>query len=169
MENEQRTLSLVVDIASLLGDIAVGNQHTPALYGAFLKALINVKTAPSRTSSPANGNMPAHLMTAEEKQGDTSIQDASLGVDVSQTDDKREMNQSTAMFDPAFPIHDFQMTGEMGPAADISIFPPTMMSAQPTMNETPTMLSMDSILSPSFWDSVLIPGIVSPVLNMMSI
>jgi len=49
MENEQRTLGLVTDISNLLGEIAMGSQHTPALYGAFLKALINVK-APVRVA-----------------------------------------------------------------------------------------------------------------------
>jgi hypothetical protein len=53
-------------------------------------------------------------------------------------------------------LNEFHFEGEMGPVADMSTFPPTMASNQPDDNTG--MMSMDSILSNGFWDSVLMPG-----------
>jgi hypothetical protein len=50
----------------------------------------------------------------------------------------------------------YQSAGEMGPVADMSIFPPRM--AVTSTDETLGLLPMDSILSSDFWDSVLVPG-----------
>jgi hypothetical protein len=62
--------------------------------------------------------------------------------------------------EPTMQSLDFQSTtGEMGPVVDMSIFPPRM--APSTMEETPGMMAMDSILSNDFWDSVLVPGMCS--------
>jgi hypothetical protein len=154
MENEQRTLGLVTDIAALLGEIAVGSQHTPALYGVFLKALINVKAGPSRTATPP---VPSYNSNTVQDDKDHRVQDPSFAGEVPQNEDKRDFGYPMPGIDPALRAQAFQI-GEMGPAADLSIFPPTMMSPQASETENPTMLSMDSILSPSFWDSVLIPG-----------
>lgn len=52
-------------------------------------------------------------------------------------------------------INEFQFDSEMGPVADMSTFPPTMATAE---DNATGMLSMDSILSGNFWDSVLVPG-----------
>lgn len=49
----------------------------------------------------------------------------------------------------------FPSNGEMGPVADMSIFPPKM--APNTTEDNPAM-SFESILSSDFWDSVLVPG-----------
>lgn len=55
------------------------------------------------------------------------------------------------------PLNEFQFDSEMGRAIDISTFPPTM--ANSTADDSfAGMLSMDSILSNNFWDSVLVPG-----------
>lgn len=55
------------------------------------------------------------------------------------------------------PLHEFQFDSEMGPVADISTFPPTM--ANPMSDDNVNgMMSMDTILSSNFWDSVLVPG-----------
>ena len=53
-------------------------------------------------------------------------------------------------------LENFAYTGEMGPVADISTFPPTMAPTPAGMDMN--MLSMDSILTSEFWDSVLVPG-----------
>lgn len=53
------------------------------------------------------------------------------------------------------PLMEFQFDGEMGPVADISTFPPTM---APHSDDHMGMLSIDTILSTSFWDNVLVPG-----------
>lgn len=54
-------------------------------------------------------------------------------------------------------LDNFAYSGEMGPVADISTFPPTMAPPQQHGMDM-NMLSMDSILSADFWDSVLVPG-----------
>jgi hypothetical protein len=55
------------------------------------------------------------------------------------------------------PLNEFQFDSEMGPVADMSTFPPTM--ANPTTEDNFSgMMSMDSILTNNFWDSVLVPG-----------
>lgn len=54
------------------------------------------------------------------------------------------------------PLSEFQFDSEMGPVADMSTFPPTM-APNPSEDHL-GMLTMDSILSASFWDSVLVPG-----------
>ena len=51
----------------------------------------------------------------------------------------------------------FQSNSEMGPVADMSTFPPTMAPTS-AQDDSSGMLSMDSILSTGFWDSVLVPG-----------
>jgi hypothetical protein len=155
MENEQRTTNLVTDIATLLGDIAVGSQHTPALYGAFLKALINVKASTSRAASPAvNLFTQSSALEGKELVG----QELPFSRELSQADENHDSSQMLNGLDPSLQVHRFQSIGEMGPVADLSIFPPTMMENQSAENESSAMLSMDSILSPSFWDNVLIPG-----------
>jgi hypothetical protein len=55
------------------------------------------------------------------------------------------------------PLNEFQFDSEMGPVIDISTFPPTMANSTADDNFA-GMLSMDSILSNNFWDSVLVPG-----------
>jgi len=56
------------------------------------------------------------------------------------------------------PLNEFHFDSEMGPVADISTFPPTM--ANPTTDDNfSSMVSMDTILSNNFWDSVLVPGV----------
>lgn len=60
----------------------------------------------------------------------------------------------------ANPLAEFQFDSEMGPVADMSTFPPTM-APFPTEDNF-GMLTMDSILSSGFWDSVLVPGKSSP-------
>ena len=58
---------------------------------------------------------------------------------------------------PGDVLENFSYTGEMGPVMDISTFPPTMAPAPAGMDMS-SMMSMDSILSSDFWDSVLVPG-----------
>lgn len=53
-------------------------------------------------------------------------------------------------------LSEFQFEGEMGPVADVSTFPPTM--APDPMEDPVSGMTMDSIFSSNFWDSVLVPG-----------
>jgi hypothetical protein len=62
------------------------------------------------------------------------------------------------------PLNEFQFDSEMGPVADITTFPPTMANLT-TDDNFGGMMSMDSILSNNFWDSVLVPGAISMFLH----
>lgn len=55
---------------------------------------------------------------------------------------------------------DFQFMGEMGPVADLSTFPPTMVDPMQMFGQDSNqLLTMDSILGDgTFWDNVLVPG-----------
>jgi hypothetical protein len=53
-------------------------------------------------------------------------------------------------------LDEFQFESEMGPAADISTFPPTM--APLSSEDSVGMLTMENIFSSGFWDSMLVPG-----------
>ncbi|EJD53110.1 hypothetical protein AURDEDRAFT_110871 [Auricularia subglabra TFB-10046 SS5] len=143
LDNEQQTLSVVSDIAELLEAIAVGPAHSPALYGTFLRALISAKTNPPKDD------------------GDSTAQGDSMGTEdgtnaSDQTLAASSISGKSMGMDAFPPLEDFQFSSEMGPVADLSTFPPTMMASGA---DDPTgMMSMDSILSNGFWDSMLVPG-----------
>lgn len=111
---------------------ATGPTHTPGLYSCFLRALLSARMNPAETAQPTASGSGAH----------ENAQVAS------------NMLKESAQVLPD-PFVEFNIDSEMGPAADISTFPPTM---APQQLEETEMLSMDSILSTSFWDSVLVPG-----------
>ncbi|KAF8643779.1 hypothetical protein AX16_008798 [Volvariella volvacea WC 439] len=142
LEHEQSTLTLVKDVADVLEKIAASPTHTPALYGVFLRALISAKLEPKSDGQP-NG---AH---AEGNEQQLSAGDAQ------QTNGQHSQH---ALFggEPGFNLNEFQFDSEMGPAADITTFPPTM-APNPT-EETFGALTMENLLSSGFWDNVLIPG-----------
>jgi hypothetical protein len=140
LDNEQSMISLVCDVADTLEEIAANQHHTPALYSVFLKAVIAAKTENS-----AEGGMSG--------QGDSANlgSNLSMGPPSSSASANQGMNNEGVVFSD-----DFHFDSEMGPVADISTFPPTM--ASNPSDDTLGMLSMDSILSGGFWDSVLVPG-----------
>jgi len=147
LENEQQTISLVNDVADVLESISVNSAHTPALYAAFLKALISAKTDPS---APAEANASTSTdATANSLHSNGIISGTSM-----------QYGEASS----GFPV-EFSFEGEMGPVVDMSTFPPTM--GPNPVEETNSGMPMDSILSSDFWDSVLVPG-KSPSVLMSS-
>ncbi|ESK91396.1 prib protein [Moniliophthora roreri MCA 2997] len=150
IEDESKIISIVRDVAEVLEKISVSPSHTPALYSTFLQALISVKTEAN------NGEMGLHLSTS------SSDRDMQNNVNAEEIGALPFTGNSSVDFnDPSFMLNEFQMDSEMGPVADMSTFPPTM--ASPGNNDSPSMtdgpgMTMDSILSSGFWDSVLVPG-----------
>ena len=132
---------MVNDVADVLEKAAAGPMHTPALYSCFLRALVSAKTEPSTgfPSQTPNGDV--------EPTSQDHAQAAQLHAPGG--------NAYVNAFDP---LGEFQFDGEMGPVADISTFPPTMAPNPHAEDHLGNMLTMDSILSASFWDSVLVPG-----------
>lgn len=156
LDHEQKTIALVKDVADVMETVAFGQLHTPALYSCFLRALISAKTEPS------DGSQPLQLITTTadslSEQGVTispnGLSSSSLAGGLG---GGTGMGGETGHLDP---LAEFQFDGEMGPVADISTFPPTMAAAQ--SDEHLGMLSIDTILSTSFWDNVLVPGKSAP-------
>ncbi|KAF8136647.1 fungal-specific transcription factor domain-containing protein, partial [Boletus edulis] len=144
IQNEQKIIDLVKDIAAVLGDIAVNPHHTPALYSTFLRALNSARTdAPQQQSPPQ-----LQQQLQSQPQPEIMVGDEAAG--------QHDMNLfgSTMSMNG---MNDFHFTSEMGPVADMSTFPPTM-ATLPTSDEGMGMLSMENIFSNGFWDSVLVPG-----------
>ncbi|KIK62893.1 hypothetical protein GYMLUDRAFT_41756 [Collybiopsis luxurians FD-317 M1] len=147
LDDEQKTVSLIKDVADTLENISVNAAHTPALYSTFIKALISARlersstddTDPSQLSDPASGTN-----GGSQANGDAT---ASTAVSVPQIHFQDV---------DIHPFSEFGFEGEMGPVMDMSTFPPTM--APNTMEEAATGMTMDSIFSGNFWDSVLVPG-----------
>ncbi|KAJ3745015.1 fungal-specific transcription factor domain-containing protein [Lentinula detonsa] len=132
LDNEQSIISLIKDVADVLESNSVNPTHTPALYSTFLKALIA-----ARLERPSEEK----TRSSDALNGDTS----SGGHQVHFQDN-----------DTIHTLNEFQFEGEMGPVADVSTFPPTM--APDLMEDPASGMTMDSIFSSNFWDSVLVPG-----------
>ncbi|OCH93849.1 hypothetical protein OBBRIDRAFT_723939 [Obba rivulosa] len=138
LDHEQKTLAIVNDVANIFESVSAGNLHTPSLYACFLRALISAKAEPLQTLSrgQSDGN-PANGIGLEPSTSQPG---------------SAQPNGHAHMADPFAGF----ATGEMGPVADISTFPPTMAPNPSAMDMS--MMAMDDILSSDFWDSVLVPG-----------
>ncbi|GJJ12364.1 hypothetical protein Clacol_006605 [Clathrus columnatus] len=146
LENEQKTISLIKDVADLLEKVAAGPLHTPALYSSLLRALIAAKFDSTPATAPSTSASSIH---------NSDIQADGTPSENSAPNPNTLMSSGTQYQLLGLDNNIYQSAGEMGPAADISIFPPRMVD---TTEETSNLLSMDSILSSDFWDNVLVPG-----------
>lgn len=148
--DEKSTLALIQEVADLLEGIAAGPLHTPALYSALLRALVSVQMGEQAGGgdSPRPEDNQGHI-------GDSSALDATAN-QMTNGSDASQGFLGSGFDGPMSPLG-FQGNSEMGPVADMSTFPPTMAPTNPN-GDASGMLSMDSILSTNFWDSVLVPG-----------
>ncbi|KAJ3526783.1 hypothetical protein NM688_g8218 [Phlebia brevispora] len=144
LDHESKIISMVNDVADILEQAAAAPLHTPALYSCFLRALISAKTEPSASNNMTQSQTP-------NGDADSASQDAQHAAPPNQHNGGM---YGMGTFDP---LAEFQFDSEMGPVADMSTFPPTM-APNPSEDHLGSMLTMDSILSASFWDSVLVPG-----------
>jgi hypothetical protein len=153
MNNEAKTLGLVNDIADLLGDIATGPQHTPALYSAFLKALIKAKGATSQAASPSIARSAAMNDSANSSGG---IKEPVLVPNAEPEGNSAAtpgLQFSSQGLDFAH-FSDYNL-GEMGPSVEPASVAPT---PRMSLDDTSNVLSVDSVLTPHFWDSIIFPG-----------
>ena len=179
LENEQKTLDLVRDVADTLDNIAANPLHTPALYSGFLRALISAKL--DQQQQPSSH----HSLNGDEKMISASLSDGGeqqLQQQLQQQAQLQQQHQLGAADGDAhtpnsyshhgnalhlfgggdgghngnFMLNEFQFESEMGPVADISTFPPTM--APHPSEDSLGALTMENILSSGFWDSMLVPG-----------
>ncbi|KAF9645083.1 hypothetical protein BDM02DRAFT_3190029 [Thelephora ganbajun] len=166
--DEEKTIKLVKELADTLENVAVGPLHTPRLYSTFLKAVIASKTGaamneeregfengePSEPpTSPSIHTSPSTSIQSPHLQAGTQ-----LGM-ISPNHPPGELASPMPAPPPTngvFQSYDyyFQNDGEMGTVVDISTFPPTMADH----DQSWPALSIDSILSTTFWGDVLVPG-----------
>ena len=139
MNHEQKTVAIVAEVANIFDQVAVGPLHTPALYSCFLRALVNAR------SDAAPAAQDQQQQQQQQPDGNTAQPVDPLAAPSFAHPQLRSLG-----------LENFSYSGEMGPVADISTFPPTMAPNPEGMDMS--MLSMDSILSSEFWDSVLVPG-----------
>jgi hypothetical protein len=145
LADEQKTLSLVKDVADTLENIAANSHHTPALYSSFVRALITARVEPPAV----NGESAPPTDGKEGDPGGDEEQSVRGGFNSS-------LASGHILVDD--PLNEFQFDSEMGPVADMSTFPPTMAAYTTAEDSMNGMMSMDSIFSNNFWDSVLVPG-----------
>ena len=152
LDNEQSTLGLVRDVADTLDNIAANRLHTPALYSGFLRALIAAKIEPHG----ADG-----MQQLQQQQQQQQQQHGVVGGALDGSQDQA-LGAYAYAHDPAFLLNEFQFDSEMGPAADLSTFPPTMAPAPPAPPPNALTggdsLAMEHILGTGFWESMLVPG-----------
>ncbi|KAH9852724.1 fungal-specific transcription factor domain-containing protein [Lenzites betulinus] len=161
LDHEQKTVAIVNDVAGVFEQIAVNQLHTPALYSCFLRALVSARTD---ANANANAGAAAGSSALDHAQTNGTGEGSSAGAGVHDAHAHGYPNGLHASASGAGAsltadalLENFAYSGEMGPVADISTFPPTMAPA-PQHGLDVNMLSMDSILSADFWDSVLVPG-----------
>ena len=152
----------------MFDQVAVGPMHTPALYSCFLRALISARVDANQDGQQQlQAQLQQHQQHQHQHQqqqhqqmggdGELGLQQDG-GVGSSSSGSSGNGNGVHAHLNghaSASALDSFAYTGEMGPVADISTFPPTM---APNSVDHMNVLSMDSILSSEFWDSVLVPG-----------
>lgn len=138
------------DVADTLESIAANPTHTPALYSTFLRALLSAK---SNIGNKDDNDDTGINNDATSAHG--SYQNPSLGdMRPPSAYGQQYLNYSA---EPSYLLNEFQFESEMGPVADMSTFPPTM-APNPSEHSSMASLTMDSVLSSAFWDSVLVPG-----------
>ena len=155
------------DVANMFDQVAVGPMHTPALYSCFLRALISARVDANQDGQQQlQAQLQQHQQHQHQQQqhqqmgGDGELglqQDGGVGSSSSSSGSGNGNGVHAHLngHASASALDSFAYTGEMGPVADISTFPPTM---APNSVDHMNVLSMDSILSSEFWDSVLVPG-----------
>ena len=165
LDSEKSTFAIIKDVADLLEHISADPLHTPALYSTFLRALIAARVdGATQPSSPpqrdaldkSNVHWGPDVHSHQHLNGD----DVHGHSHFHSHTDFGSPSLLGGSLDAANASAEFQFNSEMGPVVDISTFPPTMAPTH-SNDHASGMLSMDSILSSGFWDSVLVPGAIS--------
>ncbi|KAF7440277.1 hypothetical protein PC9H_000621 [Pleurotus ostreatus] len=152
LDDEQKTLKLVNDIADLFENTATSPTHTPALYSGFLRALISARIDTNNASADA----PQDSSSTDNKQPEASRPSSSHRPTTADFNPPIQTGGHFSTQGLNFDLAEFQFDSEMGPVADISTFPPTMAANPP--EDALGALTMDNFLTTGFWDSVLVPG-----------
>lgn len=185
-------------MADVLENIAANSTHTPALYAAFLRALISAKLAPQQRLvddrlKPDQGDDSGPTLNLYEPPSTTDVAASSAvvrhpttSVSPSTLNDgsKLPLDHSVAPLPPpseepgsgyfhaqdphTYYMNEFHFESEMGPATDITTFPPTMAAPlQPHSGGEGEggMMAMENILSSGFWDNMVVPGTCASLID----
>jgi hypothetical protein len=177
---EEKTIKLVKELANTLENVAVGPLHTPRLYSTFLKAVIASKTgvtvngeregfdyeepseaptSPSTHTSPSIHTSPAasiqspHLQPPPQQHVGAQMEVISPNLSAGELVPTVPPPLTNGFY--AYDFYPFQNDGEMGPAVDITTFPPTMAD----QDQAWPPVSVENIFAQNFWDNVLVPGV----------
>jgi hypothetical protein len=134
--------------------------HTPALYSAFLRALLSNKMNPP-ASDPAPVQPDHHQQTGDPSISVIPVQQDGMMQNGHVHHAQVAPPAPDAMQYGGYPTQfgsypEFQFAGEMGPVADMSTFPPTM---APMPAPPPDDMS-HALFATGFWDNVLVPGLL---------
>ncbi len=165
LDHEEKTIAIVRDVANTFDQVAVGPLHTPALYSCFLRALISARTDGSANQDGQQQQQTDSELAASHDGAAASSSNSSSSSGHAHSHVNGHTNGHSHGPLASHALEGFAYTGEMGPVVDISTFPPTM---APNSVDHMNVLSMDSILSSEFWDSVLVPG-ESPLLSRCAV
>ncbi|OBZ65745.1 Protein priB [Grifola frondosa] len=110
LDHERKTIAIVNDVANSFENVAASPLHAPALYSCFLRALISAKTDTASAISFAQ-YMDGHGMITQDAQ-------------VASGNGTQLNGHSQGHVTAVDPLETFAYSGEMGPVADISTFPP---------------------------------------------
>lgn len=166
LDHEQKTITLVKDVADAFESVAVSPSHTPGLYSAFLRALLAART--DTTTSDTSLNKASHSVSSTRRSTPAPPDALNLPLHHKARPPNSAASSNGSMAPPSIipGAHatangeivpdEFQFASEMGPAADITTFPPIMAPQQ--QDPMGGMMPMDQILSTEFWDNVLVPG-----------
>ena len=167
MDNDHKILTMVGDMADTLQAVAVNKYHTPYLYSVFLRALLAAKLEGSRPGSPRLMATPGPIISANDPTMQTSGLHFAPGPD---SPTRNGFANSGDMFgldmyrslgenygETSNFVNPFDMpTSNQQMNMDISS---SFNPSAPTPNADPyAPLSLDSLLSSGFWDSMLVPG-----------
>ncbi|CAG7849352.1 SubName: Full=Uncharacterized protein {ECO:0000313/EMBL:CCA78067.1} [Serendipita indica DSM 11827] len=166
MDNESKILTLVGEMADTLQTVAVNKYHTPYLYSVFLRALLASKVEGSQPNSPRPMATPGPVISANDPAMQTSGMHFAPGPesptrngfsnsgDLFGLDMYRSLGENygdTSNFVNPFDMSTAQpMNMDISSAYNASVPAP---SADPY-----APMSLDSLLSSGFWDSMLVPG-----------
>jgi hypothetical protein len=161
--DEEKTLNFITDTADVFESVAASPLHTPALYSVFLRALVSAKK--NSFMAPADGETDSfdEETTPGAEDGlttDPGVQSSYSGYRT--TSVAGSNHSSTVGSGYSSLMKEFQLDSEMGPAMDISTFPPTMVDQPPQDQSLHSPLSLDNIFPEEFWDTVLVPGVFVP-------
>jgi hypothetical protein len=179
MDNEAKILELVGDMAETLQAVAVNKTHTPYLYSVFLRALLASKMETSRPPSPANAATNGPVLSANDASVAGGLNGGGFAYPSAESPTRNPFgsqhhhnNTNSNGGSDLFGLDMYKSMGEnygdgsmfvnpfdMSSSAAFGVDQMQSFDAAATMGmDQGAPMSLDSLLSSGFWDSMLVPG-----------